>query len=269
MLFAFLQQQISAQEPVAGEFKYKATYELTYQPDSTTVNSSRAETMLLYVGDGVSRFSSLGKAVGDSLMQNRDKSNKSMAAFARIRSQIPETKFNYIIYKGIPTGKMSYTREIVKDDFQYIQDLHLFEWEIQPETKEFAGYQAQKATTSFGGRNYVAWFTSEIPISDGPYKFNGLPGLILEIEDQKGHYHFKLTNFRILKEPVKFSFEPKDYMQTDKEKLSKIVKAYNQDPFAAMERSGITFGFKPGQKERMMKERREELEKENNPIELE
>ena len=268
IIFCFVQQQIIAQKTVEGEFKYKATYELTYQPDSTDVESSRSEAMVLYLGDKVSRFSSLGKAVGDSLLQNRDKSRKSMAGFARIRSQIPKTKFDYVIFKGIPEEKISYTREVVKDNFQYVQDLDLLDWEIHPESKDIAGYRAQKATTSFAGRNYVAWFTSEIPLPDGPYKFNGLPGLILEISDLKEHYQFKLTDFRILKDPVKFKFVAKDYIRTTEEKLLNIIDEYNQDPFAAMGRHGITFGFEPGQKERMMRERREQLKSDNNPIEL-
>ena len=258
-----------SQTDFSGKFKHKATYSLTYQPDSTNVQSSRTETMVLYLGDRVSRFSSLGKAVGDSLMQNRDKSNKSMADLARMQSQTPETKFEYLIYKGMPEGKVSYIRKVMKDNFRYEEEPNQFQWEILPEMGEIAGFQVQKAVTSFAGREYTAWFTPEIPISDGPYKFGGLPGLILEVQDQKGHYHFQLTDFRILEDPVEFQFDSKDYLLTKKEKLIEVVEAYNQDPFASLERNGITFGFKPGQKEKMMKEHREELKKENNPIELE
>lgn len=39
----------------------------------------------------------------------------------------------------------------------------------------------QKATCDFAGRKWIAWFTTEIPIQDGPYKFYGLPCAYCEI----------------------------------------------------------------------------------------
>ena len=53
----------------------------------------------------------------------------------------------------------------------------------------------QKAATSFAGRDWVEWLAPEIPISDGPYKFNGLPGLIVLLHDTRNHYRFALTSF--------------------------------------------------------------------------
>lgn len=252
-----------------GDFTYKATYQLTFQPDSTDTESKKIEKMFLYLGDNISKFSSAGKTIKDSLMANRDRSNKSMANFARMRAQIPETEFNYSIYKHIPAGKLSFTEEILKDNFKYTEDLNLFNWKIEAETKELYGYQVQKATTNFAGREYTAWFTSEIPIPDGPYKFNGLPGLILKIKDANEHYIFELTNFEILEEPISLEYDAKDYISTSEAKFIKVKREYNRDPIAAVERTGITFGFEPGQRERMNKEHLEQLRKKNNPIELE
>lgn len=58
-------------------------------------------------------------------------------------------------------------------------------WKLSNEYKTIKNYNCQKATCDFRGRSYVAWFTNEIPISEGPWKFKGLPGLILEMEDTK------------------------------------------------------------------------------------
>jgi GLPGLI family protein len=49
--------------------------------------------------------------------------------------------------------------------------------------EKIGNWEAQKATTEFGGRKWTAWFCEEIPLSDGPYKFKGLPGLIVKISD--------------------------------------------------------------------------------------
>lgn len=253
------------QESVTDKFKYKATYELTWQIDSTNVESVQSESMVLYIGENISRFSSRELLAGDSLLQSRKSNPKG---FTGKFPGAPQNKFSYYIYKGIPAGKISFTRKIVKNNFRYIGGLDVFQWEIMQETKEISGYQVQKATTRFAGRNYIAWFTPEIPIAEGPYKFNGLPGLILEINDDQNFYSFRLTNFKNFKDPVPFEFVPEGYITTTKEKYLHALAQYDRDPFAALERIGITIGFGPGQKEKMMKEHKETLQKQNNPIEL-
>ena len=75
----------------------------------------------------------------------------------------------------------------------WVKDQIAFDWVITNETKESDGYVMQKATTTFRGRDYIAWFTKEIPIPMGPYKFYGLPGLILEIYDTDNIYHWTIT----------------------------------------------------------------------------
>ena len=60
------------------------------------------------------------------------------------------------------------------------------EWTILPDTMTVLNYLCFKATTTFRGRNYIAWFTLDIPINDGPWKIYGLPGLILRLEDEDG-----------------------------------------------------------------------------------
>jgi hypothetical protein len=64
-------------------------------------------------------------------------------------------------------------------------------WSIKNETKTILGHTVQKATTQFRGRDYVVWFTSDIPLSNGPWKFGGLPGLILEVYDVQRHFVFE------------------------------------------------------------------------------
>ena len=64
-----------------------------------------------------------------------------------------------------------------------------------PEKKTIAGYECQQAFTSFGGRTWEAWFTRNIPLSEGPYKFYGLPGLIVKVRDTHDNYVFELLSF--------------------------------------------------------------------------
>ncbi len=63
-------------------------------------------------------------------------------------------------------------------------------WQIGDSTKTVLGYECIKATTDFHGRQWTAWFAPEIPLHDGPWKLQGLPGLILEAYEEKDHHHF-------------------------------------------------------------------------------
>jgi GLPGLI family protein len=258
----------SAQE-LTDKFKYKATYEMTWQIDSTDTESVQSETMLLLTGGGQSRFSSEGKHIGDSIQKAYRKLERTPQTFSEMRSKIPKTEFEYYIIKDLALRKINYREKIIKDYYEYPEDLSNLEWKILPETKKIAGFTVQKAKTSYAGRHYTAWFTSEIPISDGPYKFNGLPGLIVKMKDDKAYYVFELTGFKVLKDPVFNTQANEEYLETDKSSFLEIKEDYNANPIGAMEQTGISFQFKPGQKEKLEKERMEKLKKKNNPIELE
>jgi GLPGLI family protein len=249
-----------------NSIQYKVVYLLTYQPNKSNPNNLQTEEMYLYLDEGMSKFGSAGKIVGDSIMANRGKDKKkSRSDFLRLMAKIPDTKFNYLIYKGIPKTKMTFSQNIFKDDFKYETSKDQFEWEIHSETKKFENLNIQRATTEFAGRYYTAWFTSEIPVSDGPYKFNGLPGLIVKIRDDKGHYSFELKEIKILKNPFTINIPTKDYIETNREKLGQLIQEDKENPMRAMESAGVSIEFSKQQK----RDLRTSKMKRNNPIELE
>jgi len=64
-------------------------------------------------------------------------------------------------------------------DIYYIKDSAIkINWEISSETKKIGNFTCTKATANFRGRDYTAWFTTDIPLPYGPWKLMGLPGLI-------------------------------------------------------------------------------------------
>lgn len=267
-IFLLISSLVPAQE-LTDKFKYKATYDLTWQIDSTNSESIQNETMVLFIGDKISRFSSEGQYIADSIKEAYKDRERTQQSFDEMRSKMPMSALNFYVFKRQNSAQVSFTEKIVKDNYRYKQDIHDLNWEILSETKEVAGFGAQKAKASFSGRDYTAWFTTEIPISEGPYKFRGLPGLILEISDNNDYYTFKLNGFKELNDEISMEFEPEDYLEVSREKFLEIKQEYAENPFIKMENSGITMGFQPGQKEKLLREHREELKKENNPIELE
>lgn len=258
----------TAQKSFTDQFNYLATYRYTFQSDSTDTNSKKSEVMFLYLGKESSKFSSAGTAVREQLLKSGKKAERNSADFNRIQAATPNTSIYYTIYKHYPSSAMSFTESLALEDFRYSEELGQLVWEIGMEQKEINGYQAQKATTKFAGRDYVAWFTPEIPAPDGPYKFNGLPGLILEIRDLKEHHVFELVQFEALEPPVEMEFRSKSYILTGKEKFLRAKEDYMKDPLKAVEQAGITFEMDAVTRAMMNRDHREELKKRNNPLEL-
>jgi len=90
------------------------------------------------------------------------------------------------VFKNRQTGIITSIDGDFQDLFLVEETVPPMEWEIFPDTMTILGYLCFKATTIFRGRNYIAWFTMDIPINEGPWKIYGLPGLILRLEDADG-----------------------------------------------------------------------------------
>ena len=259
-----------AQEVIKDKLNYKVTYVLEYQPDSTDVELKRSEEMYLYIGENTSRFSSAGKVIGDSI-RGIDQSQYDLSTRIQLMRQIPTTEFQYYIYKGVPLGKISYIHKIVQNKYLYTENKNFFSWTILDKRDTIAGFHVQKATTKYAGRNYTAWFTEEIPFSEGPFKFNGLPGLIVKIGDDRNHYVFKLSQLQKLNNAIPFDFNKKEFVETTRQKLSKLENEFEKDPGGFTERSvpGLKINYgSEADKKKWERERKEKLSKENNPLEL-
>lgn len=97
--------------------------------------------------------------------------------------------FYSMFFQNYPrSGKLTCTGRVCNTDLKYEEDLPEMDWKIQDETDTLLGYMVQKAVCSFRGRDYTAWFAPQLPMQAGPWKFSGLPGLILKVEDSRGHY---------------------------------------------------------------------------------
>lgn len=110
------------------------------------------------------------------------------------RNQQALSKYNSHLKFAIEIieDSLIYNEVLLKDEFQYSEQLY-FNWDTSyKDEKQIKGYDCSKATTTYGGRNWTVWYAKEIPVNAGPYKFKGLPGLILEAVDDTNSYHFTL-----------------------------------------------------------------------------
>lgn len=95
------------------------------------------------------------------------------------------------IYKNRTTGVVSSIYNSYVDNIRCNQNIdQMHQWQMIEETDTILGYVCQKACLTYAGRDYTAWFTTEIPINDGPWKFWGLPGLILKVVDKEEQFEW-------------------------------------------------------------------------------
>ena len=208
-------------EPAILECEYAHTQIV----DTLTSRSSQQDIMILRIGKNVSQFFSYYAFYADSLWNDpKGEAIAGKLTLEAIRkrdfSSIPGAKTTRdYIYKNYPEGKLSTYAWIVTDPYVIEEDLPSFQWVITDSTKIVCGYTCQLAITDFRGRTYKAWFTPEIPISNGPWKLSGLPGLILEAYDTQNHYHYTLTGIRQTGlKPVEFY----NYWNNKYEKIDRI-----------------------------------------------
>ena len=185
----------------------------------------------------------------------------------------------YKILKTYPDFSVTSLMNLNMQDYQ-VNDTRKMKWKILPEKEKIGAWNTQKATTEFAGRTWTAWFSEEIPIQDGPYKFHGLPGLIIKMEDASKTHVMQL-------EAVKKNVLLRDYnvgfvdqeVKIDDKKLKSVYKAYWKDPVSGMRKmytegevmitdeSGKKLDMNQQLKE-MEKRARENLKKTNNLLEL-
>jgi GLPGLI family protein len=105
----------------------------------------------------------------------------------------PSNKTPEFYYSDYDTMGVVFMKN-VSDKLHYVKDTVSLNWVLTNEQKLINDFICDKATLNFRGRDYVAWYTKEIPIPAGPYKFSGLPGLILTIDSVDQQVSFKATS---------------------------------------------------------------------------
>lgn len=148
---------------------------------------------------------------------------------------------NYTVYKNYPDkGTLTYTEKNMKR-FRYTEKMEQPVWTMEKGDSVILGYPCQQASTTFRGRTWRVWFTPNIPISDGPWKLYGLPGLILQADETADHFSFQCISIKKgTGQPVK---TPRGkFIECTREKLVEMQTLDAKDPMAFMR----MLGYHPG-----------------------
>ncbi len=120
--------------------------------------------------------------------------------------------------------------------FVYPDSVPSLEWSFNDEeTDSIIGYDCRKATVEFAGRSYIAWFTPEIPLPFGPYKFGGLPGLILKLEDAERQYIWVAVGFERDNAPImEYTYRDGNDKRCSAADVKKTLVRYFKSPVGFM-----------------------------------
>lgn len=214
---------------------FAAAYDVEYP----IYKKKNTEQFLLYINskENISYYKSTNQYVLDSLKRDGKIASSDFMAGSRydtgLKEEVLKKNGTFTVYEKVVDAKIKYTEP------------EALKWTILKDTKVYSGYKTRKAFTYAYGRKWIAWYTEDLPLDYGPYKFSGLPGLIVNIYDEKAEYFFTL---KIFKKKIKQVQLPKDntYKKFTKAKAKQISNNSLTDI------SGMVFDD-PNEKRRMQK----------------
>lgn len=261
-------------------------YEYKYIIDSAAKDKPETEIMLLDVASKGSKFYSKDSFESDSLMRAvMEKQLQAGNNELDLSSVKFKGKIRYSVEKMYPDYSMNFFNNLSAEEYM-VQDVRKQDWKILPDKEKVGGFTTQKAVCYFAGRKWTAWFTSDLPIQDGPYKFYGLPGLIVKLEDATRSHSFELkgnkklpTGYDWKSTKNKERFSP--LITVNEAKYRKAFKDYRADPMKSerqmaaqgivieeIDDSGKTVATsEKGKKDREARQMND-IKKDNNIIEL-
>lgn len=212
----------------------ECSYKYWYLKDTLDKDKVTDDEMLLLIGRNATSYISKLEMVRDSVFKALSKSNMDVNAKVAAISKYKTGTQSYMYTQG---DNLCEVTKVGVDNISYIEKIPDFNWiVVQDSVKNIAGYECNMATCSFRGRDYIAWFAPDVPVNAGPWKFRGLPGLILKVADRQGHYSWELDGIQECRKPIEFT--NKKYVKTSFEKFIKTYKRYIEDPVGYITASG-------------------------------
>ncbi|MBD1364990.1 GLPGLI family protein [Mucilaginibacter sp. ZT4R22] len=189
--FGIIVFNAKAQSPEMA--KATVRYKFSHIRDTTARDKPYTENMILFLGQSSSAYKSYDRKLQDALMKKQ------------IEAQMAEQKgsgnVNIKVTGGKPTTRVEYyqfaaTNKLVRKEnlitpYLIEEPMPAIAWKVSADTASFGTLLCQKATGHFKGRDYTAWFCPDLPFRAGPWKLNGLPGLIVEAYDTNREVEFK------------------------------------------------------------------------------
>ena len=214
-----------------GRATLKCAYRLRWAKDRAQ-DRWVEQTFILQCGPSMSKFYDQRVRAIDDLLQDSAPSDLQSNPSAYSGGD------RLTIFQNMPAGELTLTDSFSAEFYRCAEPMPAFEWRISEDTCAVLGYTCRRAECDFRGRTYTAWFTEEIPVSCGPWKFHGLPGLIMAVEDTDGDYSFRIEGIEQCDEAI--DIDTRQYIDTPREKYLQRKREFLLDPIGFFSRnSGV------------------------------
>ncbi len=168
------------------------TYAFTHMRDTTNPGKLYTENMNLFLGRRSSIYKTGDKELADSLAMASFKASGGKSINITKLTTFAQLFMYPDLHQLFVFDRVMFDKYIMEDEWPSI------DWKITDETKKIAQLNCQKAIGAWRGRTYEAWFCADLPFHAGPWKLNGLPGLIVEAVDTRQQVSFKFAGYRTL-----------------------------------------------------------------------
>ena len=225
--------KVNAQEtePVLA----RARYQFIHVNDTANRDHPKEEEMVLYAGINRSFFTSNAEEEINRQMEEQV-ANPSFDGNINLVSKGSSTNESFYFVSNTQTLKRIY--RLMQNQYILDEPYPQLDWKINDDTLTIGGYNCQKATVSFKGRTYTAWFSPELPFSFGPWKLHGLPGLILDVADSKKEVVFHFVGFEKLDHVNLQIGTTTDYIEINQEALDRLLKVFKENRQTFMDVQG-------------------------------
>ncbi|SFZ90389.1 GLPGLI family protein [Flaviramulus basaltis] len=182
---------------------YRIEYERKITPENFTQSFTACLELKLFTNVNISVFDSCEStsSSGVDIIENPDDDSQFYYT--------PKGKNIRCVLKDYNNNRMFNKQDVAKKYFTIKDSLNIFDWEIKDQVKDILGYNCQLATMTFRGRDYSAWFSPDLPVG-GPWKYDGLPGMILAIKSNEPFIEFEATGIetrKIIAKQIENPFE--------------------------------------------------------------
>ena len=123
----------------------------------------------------------------------------------------------------------SYDTVAGEERYYYNEPLGGIIWEIKDSTDTILGYECLMAECDYHGRHWTVSFTPELPIPEGPWKLNGLPGLILKAQENTGQYEFTAVGIENYEEEIEPVYQKFLYEMIDRKELLQTKRLIDEN----------------------------------------
>ncbi len=220
------------------------SYFYEFQEDSTDRSSMASEEMTLLVGRHSTLFLATNQLYLDSVLRAFSGKPFDQTHLKKFTPLVQGTTVNlycgFHIYNNYMANSILFTNYLNNKYLKVIES-NKINWKIEAyRDTVISGYKCLKASAGLWGRKFNAWYTLNIPLSYGPYKFCGLPGLIVQISDSKKQHCFTLNSIKNIKDKKQaIYYLNENYIEITAKDYVKSLQYYFADLYNRVSTGGV------------------------------